>query len=202
MPEEFQSYWKCRDELSVEGDCLLWGIRVIVPPKFQRQDLGELHQGHPWASRMKSLARSCVWWPGLDKDLERIAKSCVSVKLDPRTAPLHPWVWPSRPWQWVHIDFAGPIGGHTYLVLVDAQSTWPEVIDMPSTTATKTIEALLRHIFASYGSPLQLVSDNGLQFSSEEFKEFLVHNDIKHLHSAPYHPATNGLAKVFFSVIK
>ena len=64
----------------------------------------------------------------------------------------------------VHIDFAGPIGGRTYLVLVDAHSKWPEVIDMPSTTATKTIEAL-QSIFA-YGLPLQLVSDYGPQFSS------------------------------------
>ena len=65
-PEELQSYWKRKDELSVEGGCLLWGIRVIVPPKLQRQVLEEIHQGHPGASRMKSLARSCVWcvWIG------------------------------------------------------------------------------------------------------------------------------------------
>ena len=166
--EGLQSYWKRKDELSVEGGCLLWGICVIVPPKLQRQVLDELHQGHPGASRMKALARSCVWWPGLDKDLERLAKSCIScqsVEWGPQTAPLHPWVWPSRPWQRVHIDFAGPIGGHTYLVLVDAHSKWPEVIDIPSTTAARTIEAL-RSIFASYGLPLQLVSDNGPQFSS------------------------------------
>ena len=60
-PEEFQSYWKRKDELSVEGDFLLWGIRVIVSPKLQEQVLEELHQRHPGASRMKSLDRSCVW---------------------------------------------------------------------------------------------------------------------------------------------
>ena len=108
------------------------------------------------------------------------------------------WVWPSRPWQRVHIDFTGPIGGDTYLVLVDAHSKLPDVVDMPSTTSTKTIEAL-QHIFASYGLPLQLVSDNGPQFSSEEFNEFLVHNGIKHLCSAPYDPATNGWLSILFS---
>ena len=87
------------------------------------------------------------------------------------------------------------------MVLVDAHSKWPEVIDMPSTTVTKTIEAL-QSIFASYGLPLQLVSDNGPQFSSTEFKEFLVHNGIKHLRSAPYHPATYGLAEHFVQSLK
>ena len=121
----------------------------------------------------------------------------------PPTALLHPWVWPSRPWQRGHIDFAGLIRGHTYLVLVDAHSKWPEVIDMSSTTATRTTEAL-QSIFASYGLPLQLaiVSDNGPQFSSAEFKDFLVHNGIKHLCSAPYHPATNGLAECFVQSLK
>ena len=141
---------------------------------------------------------------GLDKNLERLAKSCIScqsVKQGPLTALLYPWVWPSGPWQWAHIDFAGPIGGHAYLVLVDAHSKWPEVIYMPSTTATRTIEAL-RSIFASYGLPLQLVSDNGPQFSSAEFKDFLIHNGIKHLCSAPYHPATSGLAERFIQSLK
>ena len=59
----------------------------------------------------------------------------------------------------------------------------------------------LQSIFA-YGLPLQLVSDNGPQFFSTEFKEFLVHNSIKHLRSAHYHPATNGLAECFVQSIK
>ena len=65
---------------------------------------------------------------------------------------------------------------------------------MPSTTATRTIEAL-------WWLPLQLVSDNGPQFSAE-FKDFLIHNGIKHLRSAPYHLATNGLAEHFIQLLK
>ena len=58
-----------------------------------------------------------------------------------------------------------PIGGHTYLVLVDAYSKWPEAIYMPSSTATKTIEAL-RHMFVSYGLALRLVSTVALLVTS------------------------------------
>ena len=65
---------------------------------------------------------------------------------------------------------------------------------MDTTTSTKTIEKL-QSLFARYGVPSQLVSDNGPQFKSEEFHTFLKRNGIKHLTSAPYHPASNSLAE-------
>ena len=67
---------------------------------------------------------------------------------------------------------------------------------MSSTTASKTIIAL-QSLFAKYGLPEQLVSDNGPQFTSEEFAHFMKTNGIKHIHSAPYHPSSNGLAECF-----
>ena len=79
-----------------------------------------------------------------------------------------------------------------FLVVVDAHSRWLE--RMTSTTSEKTIE-VLQKLFARYGIPAQLVSDNGSQFTSEEFQRFLKRNGIKHITSAPYHPATNGLAE-------
>ena len=101
----------------------------------------------------------------------------------------------------VHIDFAGPFLNRFFLVIVDAFSKWPKVIEMNSSTTTKTIEAL-RHVFAIHGLPEQLVSDNGAQFVSDEFSHFMKENGIKHLRSAPYHPATNGLAERFIQTFK
>ena len=77
-------------------------------------------------------------------------------------APLHPWLWPIQPWHRIHLDFAGPVRGKMLLVVFDAHSKWPEVFPMVSTTtlATGTI-------------PRQFVSDNGPQFISDEFKQFL-----------------------------
>ena len=65
---------------------------------------------------------------------------------------------------------------------------------MSSTTSEKTIETL-QMLFARYGVPAQLVSDNGPQLKSDEFEQFLKKNGIKHITSAPYHPARNGLAE-------
>ncbi len=92
-------YYHRKHELTVEDECLLWGFRVIVPKTLRESVMEELHQGHPGVSRMKAVARSFVWWPGLDKDLELVASSCKSckmVKQAPAKAPLHPWVWPSK----------------------------------------------------------------------------------------------------------
>ena len=72
---------------------------------------------------------------------------------------------------------------------------------MQSTTVTKTIE-VLRQMFSVYGLPEQIVSDNGPQFTAEEFAVFLKINGIKHNRSAPYHPATNGLAERFVQSLK
>ena len=88
-----------------------------------------------------------------------------------------------------------------FLILLDAHSTWPEVVPMPSTTASQTIEAL-QIIFSKYGLPEQLVSDNGPQFSSDEFAQFMKANGVKHIRSAPYHPSSNGLAERFVQTFK
>ena len=119
----------------------------------------------------------------------------------PAIAQLHPWEWPSSPWERIHIDFAGPFMDRMFLVVVDAHSKWPEIVEMKTTTSTKTIE-VLRSIFSRNGIPVQVVSDNGSQFSSEEFSNFMKNNGIKHYKSAPYHPATNGQAERFIQTFK
>ena len=98
--------------MSVEQGYILWGIRVVIPPSLQPQVLEELHHTHSGIVRMKATARSYVWWPHLDQDLEQLAKSCVqcqSYRNMPAAASLHPWLWPSKPWQRIHIDYARPI---------------------------------------------------------------------------------------------
>ena len=88
-----------------------------------------------------------------------------------------------------------------FLVVVDAHSKWSEVIPVSSTTTSKTIE-VLRDLFARFGIPEQIVSDNGPQFASEEFQAFIKSNGIRHITSAPYHPATNGLAERLVQTFK
>ena len=59
---------------------------------------------------MKNMARSNLWWPGLDADIEDKVKSCKVCQFH-RAAPLHPWEWPEKSWSRIHIDHAGPFMG-------------------------------------------------------------------------------------------
>ncbi|KAL7834774.1 hypothetical protein SRHO_G00290210 [Serrasalmus rhombeus] len=172
---ELKPYLVRRNDLTVQAGCLLWGQRVIIPPSLRNRVLQVLHSGHCGIVRMKELARSYFWWPGLDGQIEETVSSCTScqkVRNMPQLAPLHPWDWPEEPWQRVHIDFAGPFEEKMLLVAMDAHSKWPEVFIMKSTTTEKTIEKL-GEMFSRFGFPEQLVSDNGPQFISQEFEKFL-----------------------------
>ena len=57
------------------------------------------------------------------------------------------------------------LSGEVYLLVIDAHPKWGEVFHMGQTTSTKTIK-VLRLLFASYGLPKQVVSDNEPQFAS------------------------------------
>ena len=196
--EDFRPYFNRRNELTVLQGCILWGNKIIVPPQGRDSVTEELHDTHPGIVKMKNLARCYVWWPNIDKDLERRVNSCKKCQeyrhcsIDKQ--PLHPWEFPSKPWSRIHIDYAGPIEGQMFLVVIDAYSKWLEVIPTFGCSSKVTVSKL-RHIFCTHGIPDIIVSDNGTAFTSEEFKDFITKNGIRHITSAPYHPATNGLAE-------
>ena len=91
--ENIRPFWLRRTELSIEGECLLWGSRVVIPEVLRETVLKQLHEVHPGINRMKALARSFVWWPGIDKDIELTVKSCIQCctnQSNPNSAPAHP----------------------------------------------------------------------------------------------------------------
>ena len=194
---DYKVYFSKKQELSVLDGCILRGSRVLVPLQYRKSVLEELHRAHPGVTKMKGLARSYVWWPRMDLEIEALVKECTQCqesRPSPSAAPLHPWEWPAKPWSRIHIDFAGPFLGQMFLVIVDAHSKWMDVRIMHSITATKTIEQL-KLVFSTHGLPQKLVSDNGPTFTSQEFRDFMTRNGIVHITSAPYHPSTNGLAE-------
>jgi hypothetical protein len=88
-----------------------------------------------------------------------------------------------------------------WLIVVDAMSKWPEAIPMSSTSAEATARALSR-VFATHGFPKAIVSDNGPQFTSEEFEGFCKERGIRHILTPPYHPQSNGEAERFVQTFK
>ena len=202
--EKFKSYKAVFNELTTEKDCLLRGARVIIPESLRKSVIEEIHADHQGIVRCKAIARTFVWWPGIDADIERYVKNCISCASysnNPQPVKYHPWEYPNYPWQRLHVDFAGPFLGTSFLIVVDAFSKWPEVIPMQSTTSVSTIKVLMQ-LIATHGLPERIVTDNGPQFTSEEFEYFLNCNGISHTLSAPYHPSTNGEAERFVQTFK
>nr|XP_049464977.1 uncharacterized protein K02A2.6-like [Anopheles coluzzii] len=193
-----------RESLTNVDGCILFGERVVIPEKLRNRCLNQLHRGHPGMQRMKAVARSYVYWPKLDDDIARYVASCeacaAAAKSPPRATSMA-WPKPSAVWNRVHIDYAGPWEGVYFLVVVDAYSKWPEIVKTTSTTTTATI-TILRNLFARFGMPATLVSDNGTQFVSGPFKEFCQHNGIEHITTAPFHPQSNGQAERFVDTLK
>jgi len=99
------------------------------------------------------------------------------------------------------VDYAGPVNGRMFLIIIDAHSKWIEAVCTPTATSRAVIEEL-RILFARFGLPETVVSDNGTCFVSSEFESFLQSNGIKHLTSAPYHFSSNGLAERAVQIIK
>ncbi len=87
------------------------------------------------------------------------------------------------------------------ITVIDYTSNFPECLlttDIRSGCIVKWLET----VFARFGNPDELVSDNGLQFVSSEFSAFLKRHGIAHTRSAVYNPTENGLVEVFNRVLK
>jgi transposase InsO family protein len=112
-------------------------------------------------------------------------------------------LWPpaTKPWERIHIDFAGPHQGRQFLIVVDTYSKYPDIISMPSMMSRQTV-AVLCKLCAQHCVPETVVSDNGTQFTSHEFREYCKANVISHVLSPPYHPQSNGWAERFVDTFK
>ena len=74
--ESLKPYYRRRNELTIDADCLVRGHRTIIPNILRCPLLEELHSVHIDMWRMKSIARSFFWWPNLDRDIENLASQC------------------------------------------------------------------------------------------------------------------------------
>ena len=194
---DVQEFKKYAASLSVTDDCLINGNRVVIPEAMQPQILDILHLGHFGMQRMKQLARSAVYWPHIDSQIEDTCKGCVSCAEHQNKPPKpanHPWMMPEKPWSRIHVDHAINFMGNNWLIVTDAYSKYP-CIHQTSSTSTQATTALLEEDFAHFGYPHTIVSDNATTFSSAEFQLWCHQRGIKHLTGAPYHPATNGAAE-------
>lgn len=111
-----EDYRKISTLLSSVHDCLLYGARVVIPPCLQTQLLQILHLGHFGIQRMKQMARTAVYWPGIDSDIVNLChkcSTCAEHQSSPPKQANHPWMLPEKPWSRIHLDHAVTFLGQT-----------------------------------------------------------------------------------------
>ena len=149
---EFHPFHTRQLELTTQEQCLLWGSRIIILKLGRETILELLHEDHPGISKMKTLARSYVWWPNIDSDIEAKVKQCNQCQINrpfSPVVPVHPRDWPEHPWQCIHLGYAGPFLEKMFLIVIDANFKWMEVKMVDSATVQATIEHL-KAIFAMF----------------------------------------------------
>ena len=180
--EKAEEFCKVADFLSVEHGCLLYRTGVVIPQSLPKQVIDILHTSHFGIEKMKHLARTAVYWTGLDSDIKEQCRNCTSCGEHQNKPPKmknHQWMLPEKPWIRVHVDHAVNFMGNNWLVIVDAYSKYPSIY--PTTTvSSKSTMALLEEMFAHFGNPHSLVTDNASSFTSGEFQEWCKERGIVH----------------------
>ncbi|VVC36912.1 Integrase, catalytic core,Ribonuclease H-like domain,Reverse transcriptase domain,Aspartic peptidase [Cinara cedri] len=202
--KELEVFRHKQELLSLEQNTILWGHRIVISKSIQNKILEELHYNHLGVVKMKLIVRGHLWWLGIDKDIENIASKyddCNKVRPMPGKTRIHTWEWSQNPWQRLHADFLGPFKGQLFLIIEDAYSKWLEVFKVPVNGAQYSID-IFRNLFARYGLPEYLVTDNGPPFTSVHFQQFLRDNRIGHRTSSPYYPQSNGQVESGVKIIK
>ena len=140
----------------------------------------------------------------MDDATEKMIRNCeafvVNQSLNKYT-PLQPTPLPRGPWVKVAVDLVGPVNGKFILTYTDYYSSYPEAYILKEITSREVIKALT-DIFARFGFPEELVSDNGKQFISEEFEAFLKSCGIRHIRVSPYYARSNGKLERFHRYLK
>ena len=205
VPKALRPYYGQCDSLTVEDGLILHGEAIIVPPGERKKVLEQIHQGHLGTSKCQYRARQCVYWPGINKDIEHLVEACATCQRhrpqEPRQ-PLKPTPPPEWPWQQLGADFM-TYDGSEYLVIVDYYSKMPIVWKMPTSqcNSAKTI-TVLKELFVEHGIPEEIRSDNGPQFASHLFAEFTKDWNIKQSTFSPRNPRSNGQAESAVKIVK
>ena len=176
-------YFDIRDELTVQGTLIFKGQQLVVPAS-----LG--------VEACIRRARDSLYWPRMSTELkEYIAKCdvCMAHRSEQCKEPIQQHDFAARPWSKVAVDLCD-LDRRTLLVISDYYSNYIEVARVTSITSRSIIKEL-KAVFARFGIPDVVVTDNVPQFSSAEFLVFSRMWCFDHVTSSPKYPQSNGKAE-------
>ena len=212
--EKGYSFEKCilvhttHDEL---GD----DVRRIVVPKGRRLKVLEVAHTQMMAGhfgRKKTFARlsSRFLWPRMWLEVKEYVRSCKGCQLagrkDQAKAPLQPLQCETEPFSKVAFDLVGPLPrssrGYKYiLTMMDLYSKFPAAVPLKKVDNTTVLDAMM-DVFASYGLPKVLLTDQGSVFTSRLTKAMCAQFGIEKIQTSPYHPQSDGALERWHACLK
>ena len=204
LPDDCKRFWSVRTHLTIEDDLILYGCRLLIPSQMRHQILQQLHASHQGMVRTKERARLIMYWPVIDNDIENLILACKQCQDSLPSNPKEPIIHkpkPVRPFQEIAVDLCSH-AGQQYLISVDCHTDWPDILPMGNNTSATQLTKALRGCFCRTGVPDKLWSDQGPQFTSKTFYDFLQQWGIKHVTSSPRYPQSNGKAEATVKSMK
>ncbi|CAB4040075.1 Retrovirus-related Pol poly from transposon [Paramuricea clavata] len=193
VPAQDLKYVAFREELTAQDGIIFKGERVVVPRSLCKEFTMKVHVSHLEIQACLRRAREVWYWPNKNKEITEYISKCQTCKTysqEQQKEPMIPYPVPSRPWKVIGADLFEFQGRH-YLVTTDYYSNFFEVDRLYNTTSKEVICRLKAHL-ARHGIPDRMVSDNGPQFTSEEFRQFADAYEFQHGTSSPDYPQSNG----------
>ena len=186
-------------------------MRMFVQKALRTEILEQCHEkmGHMGIDKTHELIGRRYYWPKLYAEVTAYVGSCRVCQTQSRRqklAPLMETDLPNFPFEKVSMDISGPYGetprGNQYIVsFVDWLTNWPEAYAIPDKKAQTVSELILTKIFPRYGSPVQLVTDNGPENVNRIMKEALECLSVNHVTTSPYPPQSNAKVERFHKTL-
>ena len=125
--------------------------------------------------------------------------ACIKAKGHPNMVPIRKYPIPYKPFNTISTDILGPLpitsNNNKFILVVRDYTTRYSIIVPLKNKETNSVIKAFRYIIGNYGSSEICISDNGREFTSEKFKNFLKFYNTKKVEIAPFHPSSQGLAE-------
>ena len=203
VPECVRPYFDVRDELTIQNELIFKGHQIVVPAVLRKELMEKTHASHIGIEGCTRRARDTLYWPRMTTEIKEYISKC-DVCMTHRTSqgkePILQHEFISRPWAKVAADLC-EFDNRVLLVVSDYYSNYIEVARLNNLTSRAVIKEF-KAIFARFGVPDTLVTDNGPQFSSAEFAVFATTWMFEHKTSSPTYPQSNGKAEKAVQTVK